>query len=229
MKHILTDFANLFYPPLCLLCENPLIENERHICLNCLYNLPKTNYHTNRKNPARALFDGFPQVDETSAFLFFEKDGITQKLIHSFKYYDNKALAEYLGRIAALELKEYGFYASIDTIIPVPLHHKKEKKRGYNQAEHIANGIASVYGCNVDRNSIVRVLKTKSQTRKSVYERRMNVEKIFRLTNTENLSGKRILLIDDVITTGSTISSCIETLSEVPGIKISIFSISIAR
>ncbi|HCC51604.1 MAG TPA: ComF family protein, partial [Porphyromonadaceae bacterium] len=130
MKHLLNDFTNLFYPHLCILCENPLIENEQQICLNCLYNLPKTNYHTNKGNPARALFAGFPQVNEVTAFLFFEKDGITQKLIHSFKYYDNKSLAEYLGRIAATELKEYGFYASVETIIPIPLHPKKEKKRG---------------------------------------------------------------------------------------------------
>jgi ComF family protein len=231
VKHnVWSDLVNLFYPQLCLLCGNPLIENERHICLNCLYELPKTNYHTNRRNPARALFDGFPQVDETTAFLFFEKEGITQKLVHSFKYYDNKDLAEFLGRMAALELKEYGFYASVDTIIPVPLHHGKEKKRGYNQAECIAKGIASVYGCGVDGSSMVRILKTKSQTRKSVYERHVNVEDIFRLVagHTEHLSGKQVLIVDDVLTTGSTVSACIKTLSDIPGIKISIFSVSIA-
>lgn len=229
MKHLLNDFTNLFYPHLCILCENPLIENEQQICLNCLYNLPKTNYHTNKGNPARALFAGFPQVNEVTAFLFFEKDGITQKLIHSFKYYDNKSLAEYLGRIAATELKEYGFYASVETIIPIPLHPKKEKKRGYNQSECIANGIASVYGCEIDKTSLIRVTETMSQTRKSVYDRHMNVENIFKLTDPGKLSGKHVLLIDDVITTGATTSACIETLSEIPEIKISIFSMSIAK
>ena len=229
MKHLLNDFTNLFYPHLCILCENPLIENEQQICLNCLYNLPKTNYHTNKGNPARALFAGFPQVNEVTAFLFFEKDGITQKLIHSFKYYDNKSLAEYLGRIAATELKEYGFYASVETIIPIPLHPKKEKKRGYNQSECIANGIASVYGCEIDKTSLSRVTETISQTRKSVYDRHMNVENIFKLTDPGKLSGKHVLLIDDVITTGATTSACIETLSEIPEIKISIFSMSIAK
>ncbi len=229
MKHLLNDFTNLFYPHLCILCENPLIENEQQICLNCLYNLPKTNYHTNKGNPARALFAGFPQVNEVTAFLFFEKDGITQKLIHSFKYYDNKSLAEYLGRIAATELKEYGSYASVETIIPIPLHPKKEKKRGYNQSECIANGIASVYGCEIDKTSLSRVTETISQTRKSVYDRHMNVENIFKLTDPGKLSGKHVLLIDDVITTGATTSACIETLSEIPEIKISIFSTSIAK
>lgn len=228
MKNIWNDFANLFYPHLCILCKSPLIGNEQQICLNCLYNLPKTNYHTNKGNPARALFAGFSQVEEVTAFLFFEKDGITQKLIHSFKYYDNQALAEYLGRIAAIELKKYGFFASIETIIPIPLHYKKEKKRGYNQSEGIANGIASVYGCEIDKTSLNRITETMSQTRKSAYERHINVENIFKVTNPEKLSGKHVLLVDDVITTGATTSACIEILSEVPEIKISIFSMSVA-
>jgi ComF family protein len=219
--------VNLFYPLLCILCRNPLIESEQHICLNCLRNLPETNYHTDKSNPARALFAGFPQVNEVTAFLFFEKEGKAQQLIHSFKYYGNKSLAEYLGRIAAIELKEYGFYASVDIIIPVPLHPNKEKKRGYNQSEFIARGISSVYGCSVDRTSIRRIADTTTQTRKSVYERHVNVEKIFKLTNVENLFGKHILLIDDVMTTGATTSACVEILSEIPEIKISIFALAI--
>jgi ComF family protein len=224
---ILNDFVNLFYPHLCILCQNLLIENERHICLDCLYNLPETNYHTNKGNPVRALFAGFPQVNEATAFLFFEEDGIAQHLIHSFKYYGNQSLAEFLGRVAAIKLKEYGFFASVDTIIPVPLHPKKERKRGYNQSGLIANGISSIYGCNTDLTTIKRVENTQSQTRKSVYERHVNADKIFQLTHTENLIGKHILLVDDVITTGATTSACIETLSEIPEIKISIFSLAI--
>jgi ComF family protein len=227
IMRILNDFTSLFYPYLCLLCQNPLIENERHICLNCLHNLPETNYHINKGNPARALFAGFPQVNEATAFLFFEEDGKAQQLIHLFKYYGNKPLAEFLGRIAAIKLKEYGFFASVDTIIPVPLHPKKEKKRGYNQSGLIANGISSIYGCNTDMETIKRVANTQSQTCKSVYERHVNVEKIFQLTNAENLIGKHILLVDDVITTGATTSACIEILSKIPGIKISIFSLAI--
>lgn len=228
MKAILNDLTNLFYPHLCILCKNPLIEYEQQICLDCLYSLPKTNYHINKGNPARALFAGFPQINEVTAFLFFEKEGITQKLVHAFKYYENKKLAEYLGRIAAIELKEYGFYASVEAIIPIPLHHKKEKKRGYNQSGHIANGIASVYGCATDKTAISRITDTESQTLKSVFERHTNVENIFRLTDTEHLSGKHILLVDDVVTTGATISACIDILSEIPEISISVFSLSIA-
>jgi ComF family protein len=227
MIRLLNDFVSLFYPRLCFLCKNPLITDEQQICLNCLYNLPRTDFHTTKDNPVRSLFVGFPQLNEATAFLFFEGGGITQKLIHSFKYYDNKALAEYLGRIAALELKDYGFYASLDTIIPVPLHHKKEKKRGYNQSKHIANGIASIYGCEIDNTSITRIMNTESQTQKTISERLTNVENIFRLTNTERLSGKHILLVDDVITTGATTSACIDVLSKIPQINISVFSLSV--
>jgi ComF family protein len=212
-----------------MLCKKPLIESERHLCIDCFCDLPKTNYHINKGNPARALFAGYPQVNEVTAFLYFEKEGITQNLIHSLKYYGNKELAEYLGRIAALELKEYGFGASIDAIIPIPLHPKKEKKRGYNQSELIAKGISSVYGCPIEDKLLKRIMHTNSQTRKTIYDRHVNVEKIFTLTDTEPLYGKHILLIDDVITTGATTSSCIEALLTVPDIKISIFSLSIAR
>ncbi|MDR2914506.1 MAG: ComF family protein [Tannerella sp.] len=183
----------------------------------------------NKGNPARALFSGYTQVNEATAFLFFEKDGITQKLIHSLKYKGNKVLAEYLGRTAALELKNYGFYASADTIIPIPLHAKKEKQRGYNQSELIAKGISSIYGCKMENKLLKRISDTKSQTRKSVYDRHVNVEEVFVITDAEYLYGKHILLVDDVITTGATVASCIEALLSVPEIKISIFSLSIAR
>ncbi|MDR0575407.1 MAG: ComF family protein [Tannerella sp.] len=184
----------------------------------------------NKGNPARALFSGYAQVNEVTAFLLFEKNGITQKLIHALKYKGNKVLAEYLGRTAALELKNYGFYASIETIIPIPLHPKKEKQRGYNQSELIAKGISSIYGCNIENKLLRRVTDTKSQTRKSVYDRHVNVEEVFELTDdTDILYGKHILLVDDVITTGATTSSCIDVLLSVPEIRISIFSLSIAR
>ena len=221
--------VNLFYPNCCLLCGQPLVENEQFICLFCHCNLAKTNYHINKKNPARDIFAGFTQINEVTAYLFFEKEGTTQQLIHALKYFGNKKLASYLGKIAASELKVDGVYASIDTILPIPLHPKKEKRRGYNQSEWIAKGFASVYGCGIDMKRLKRITNTQSQTLKSVYDRHVNVEKIFELSEPETLYGKNVLLIDDVLTTGATVSSCIEALISVPDIKISIFSLSIAR
>ena len=223
------ELVYLFYPNLCLLCRHPLVQNERFICLHCFCDMPKTNYHTHRRNPVWELFSGYSQINEATSYLFFEKEGVTQQLIHTLKYYGNKELAAYLGRIAANELKPAGLYASIDTIVPIPLHPKKEKRRGYNQSVWIAQGIASVYGCSIDTKRLKRVINTTSQTNKSIYDRHVNVERIFELTDLDYFYGKHILLIDDVITTGATVNSCIDVFLSVPDIKISIFSLSIAR
>jgi ComF family protein len=229
MINPLTELVNLFYPNSCLLCRQPLVEGERFICLHCHCNIPKTNYHIHKGNPARDLFAGYSQVNEVTSYLFFEKDGATQKLIHTLKYKGNKELAAYLGRTAACELKTSGMYASIDTILPIPLHPKKEKRRGYNQSAWIAKGIASIYGCDIDTGRLKRTINTESQTLKPVYDRHVNVENIFFLTEPEYFFGKHVLLIDDVITTGATVSSCIDALLDVPEIQISIFSLAIAR
>ena len=229
MINPLKELVNLFYPKLCLLCSHPLVQHEQFICLHCHCHLPRTNYHVNKRNQAYHLFAGYPQVNEVSSFLFFEKEGITQKLVHTFKYNGNKTLATFLGRTAALELKKDGLYASIDTIVPIPLHPEKEKRRGYNQSEWIAKGIASVYGCNIDNRLMKRTIDTQSQTRKTVYERHVNVEKIFNLTDSEQFYGKHILLIDDVITTGATVSSCLNALMSIPDLSVSIFSLSITK
>jgi len=229
MTNMWNELVNLFYPNYCLLCGHPLVRHEQFICLFCHCNLAKTCFHINKGNPARDLFAGFSQINEVTSYLFFEKEGTTQQMIHALKYHGNKRLATYLGRIAATELKAEGMYASIDTILPIPLHPKKEKRRGYNQSEQIAKGFASVYGCNIERKLLKRTTNTPSQTLKSVYDRHVNVENIFKLTTPESLYGKHVLLIDDVITTGATVSSCLEALITVPEIQISIFSLAIAR
>ena len=229
MNNLLNDLVSLFYPRYCLVCGHSLLRNEHFICLYCHCNIPKTNYHINKRNPALDLFSGYTQVNEVTSYLFFEKQGITQKLIHSIKYYGNKELASYLGRTAAFELKATGCYASIDAIYPIPLHPKKEKRRGYNQSEWIAKGFSSVYGINPERKYLIRTTDTQTQTRKSIYERHVNVEKIFEVTMPEYFYGKHILLIDDVLTTGATISACVDAFSTVPDVKISIFTLSIAR
>jgi ComF family protein len=224
---ILSDLVNLFYPHRCILCRNMLVENERHLCLHCLSDLPETGYYLNKDNPGRRLFAGFPQVNDVAAFMFFEQGGKARQLVHALKYHGNKSLAEFLGRIAAIQLKDAGFYAPLDAVVPIPLHPKKEKKRGYNQSELIARGISSVLGCGVDTAGIERIVDTESQTRKSVYDRHLNVDKIFRPTNAVDLRGKHLLLVDDVMTTGATMSAAIETLMEIPGIRISLFSLTI--
>lgn len=220
------DLLYLFFPRFCLYCGKRLNEDEQFLCLHCFCELPRTHYHRRTDNPAMRLFAGFNQIDEIAAFLFFEKDGNVQHLVHALKYHDNKQLAKYLGKIAALEMKADGIFAHIDMLIPVPLHPRKERKRGYNQAEWIAKGIEQVYHCPINKDLIIRNVNTVTQTRKTIYERNLNVEEIFSVTNAAALSGKHILLIDDVITTGATLRACINALNVVPDLRISIFALS---
>ena len=222
----ISNFLQLFYPRLCLCCDKRLTESEQYLCLHCYCELPRTHYHRRTDNPVLKLFAGFFQINEIAAFLFFTRDGKVQKLVHTFKYYGNKQLAQYLGRIAAIDMKNDGLFSHIDMLIPVPLHPKKERKRGYNQAEWIAKGVAQVYSCQIRTDVICRNIDTVTQTRKTVYERNLNVEEIFSLKEAFSLEGKHILLIDDVITTGATLRACIKTLSDIPDVRISLFSLT---
>jgi ComF family protein len=220
------NLLQLFYPRLCILCGQRLVEGEQHVCLHCFCDLPHTNYHKRPDNPILKLFAGTLHIDETAAFLLFEKDGNVQHLIHAIKYFGNKQLAKHLGRIAFLEMQADGLFRDIDMLIPVPLHPKKEWKRGYNQAEWIAKGIVTVHPCPIERDILRRNIYTDTQTRKTIYERHRNVEQIFSVAHEELLAGKHILLIDDVITTGATLNACIQPLSAIPDIRISIFALS---
>ena len=228
----LTGFETLlglFFPRLCVLCDQLLTGDEKHICMHCFCDLPRTNYHQRLHNPLLKLFGGTTQINQISSFLLFEKDGNVQHLIHSIKYFGNKQLAKYIGRIAALEMIDDGMFRGIDALIPVPLHPKKQWKRGFNQSEWIAKGIETVCQCPIETGVLFRKIHTDTQTRKTIYERHLNVEEIFSLKNADSLIGKHILLIDDVITTGATINACIKTLSTIPNIHISIFSLSVVR
>ena len=156
------------------------------------------------------------------------KGGSGQKLIHSSKYHGNKKLGYELGRMAATTYRETGLFDTVDLLLPVPLHPKRMRQRGYNQSEWIAYGIRSVTGIAVDTSSLSRIKKTESQTRKQIFERSENVEDIFRVENTDTLKNKHILLVDDVITTGSTMNACAEAMKAISGIRISILGIAVA-
>lgn len=229
MLTIWNDLLHLFYPNHCVLCEKPLVEGEEQICLECLCDLPHTGYHRFTGNPAELRLAGKAEIEYGSAFLHFEKGGKTQRLIHLIKYYENKELGFLLGRLAAQELRaDHSPLSQVDLLIPIPLHPRRKRKRGYNQSERIAAGLSSVLGIPVRTDCVSRITPTHSQVHRSVYERWLNVCSIFTVTDPEALKDKRVLLIDDVITTGATICACAEALRAVPGIRVNIFSLSIA-
>lgn len=223
---IWNDLLNLFYPNLCLLCKEPLVEGEEQICLHCLCDLPRTGFFALEDNPVAQLFLGKSDFTAATAFLHYEKGGRVQKLIHSLKYYDNKELAYQLGRLAALEYKKSSLFTTTDLLLPVPLHPQRLRQRGYNQSEWIARGISSVTHQPIDVTSLRRIKKTETQTRKQVYERWQNVQHIFSLAHPEALQGKHLLLIDDVVTTGDTLIACASPLLTIPNTKVSFFGLS---
>lgn len=226
MKMILNNLLDLFFPRLCLLCQTPLVEGEAHICLHCSNHLPYTHFTDLTDNPVCRLFQGKVPCVAATTLLHFTQGGSGQKLIHALKYHGNKKLGYELGRMAAITYRETSLFDTVDLLLPVPLHPKRKRQRGYNQSEWIARGIRSVTGTPIDTTSLSRLKETESQTRKQLFERSENVEDIFRLNTAETLKGKHVLLLDDVITTGSTLRACAEALKAVPGIRISLLGIA---
>lgn len=229
MTTIWHDLLHLFFPDLCLLCRKPLVEGEEEICLHCLADLPRTGFdRTDPRNPVAALFLGKVEIENASAFLRYEKGGHVQSLIHDLKYHHGKKAGMLLGRLAALDYLESGGFEGVDLLLPVPLHPQKQRRRGYNQAEWIAKGIASVVPLPIDTTSLRRIRKTDTQTHRPLYQRWKNVQDVFTLTDRASLQNKHVLLVDDVITTGSTLAACAETLLKAPGIRVSVFGIGVA-
>lgn len=182
---------------------------------------------THRQSSRKKILGKVPIFRGTS-FFFFQKGSPFQKLLHELKYKGNKEIGEILGRYAAAELLNSPDFCSIDIIIPIPLHPKRFAQRGYNQSEWIGKGLSAVLDKPQDTNTLKRVKQTTTQTKKSVFERFENTEGIFELSGAKELEGKHLLLIDDVLTTGSTLNAAINTLLNIPNVKISIFTLAIA-
>jgi possible amidophosphoribosyl-transferase len=193
-------------------------------------NLPRTGFHLRKDNPVECLFWGrIPVLERASSFLFYRKGSDFRRILHLLKYSGYKELGEVMGRYMAAELVSCGFFDHVDVIVPVPLHKEKQKLRGYNQSEWIARGIASVTGIPLNAKSVIREKNTETQTRKSTFERSENVEGIFNLCDVVCFQGKHVLIIDDVLTTGSTTVACASTLFEVEGVRISVLTLAVAE
>ena len=174
------------------------------------------------------LFWGRCQICKAAAFSFYNKGSRIRKLIHNLKYKGVKEVGYELGRIYGQSLKDSGFLDGIDLIIPVPLHPNKQRKRGFNQSEYISKGLADTTGLTLELESLARVILSDTQTKRSRYERWMNVEGIFAVRESEKLTGKHILLVDDVITTGSTLEACTSELLKIDNVKVSIVALAVA-
>jgi ComF family protein len=196
--------------------------SENGICLECLYKLPKTNNFKIPGNKAEELMAGRFPFQRIASFCVYTKDGILQKLVHQFKYNNRKEIAIMLGRLFANDILGSEFISSIDLIVPVPLHPKRLKIRGYNQSELIARGMSEVTEISVSSSNLIRSIYNPTQTKRSRTQRWENVKDIFELRNINEFANKHVLLVDDVITTGSTIEACSIPILKCNNVKISI-------
>lgn len=223
------SIINLFFPPVCSGCHSLLISNENVICTLCRHNLPLTNHHINPENEAVKKFYGRIPVEYASALLYFHKKGIVQELIHNLKYKGQEEIGTVLGEWYAEELKNLAIIKSVDQIIPVPLHKRKLRERGYNQVTNF--GLALSKNLNLDYNNSVlyRKIYSKTQSKKNLLHRSDGIDTTFDVSFTEKDHNKHFLLIDDVITTGSTLEACSHALLKIPGAKISVVCMAMAH
>ncbi|NDV93787.1 ComF family protein [Dysgonomonas sp. 521] len=228
MRNIFRDFLSLFFPDLCVVCHERLSEGEQHICTGCLLLLPKTNYHRQPDNRLEQFFAGRIPFLRAATFAYFVKGGSIQSIIHELKYRQNPQIGNFIGELCGENIKDSDFISSVDLLVPVPLHPKRQKERGYNQSLEICKGISAITGIPIDSETLIRKINNPSQTKNARFDRWKNVEDIFQITDDEIFKDKHILLVDDVITTGSTLESCTKEILKCTDSKVSIYAVGTA-
>jgi len=213
---------HIAFPHVCEGCGTDILDTHHELCLQCSSNLPSTSFHLHSGNPIEKIFWGRMPVTHATAQYYFTKESLMQRLMHQVKYRGNKELGIYLGRMMGHQLIASNRFGFIDGLIPLPLHPLKERKRGFNQATILCQGIAEVLEKPVWKDVMIRRTSTESQTRKSRVERWQNMEGRFELVKPACIEGKHVLLVDDVITTGATLEACGQELLKTENVKLSI-------
>lgn len=221
-KEVKEALLQLVFPHVCDGCGSDLLSEESQLCLRCLSALPETNFERHAGNPVEKMFWGrLPLVSATAQY-YFTKESLMQRLMHRFKYRNNKELGWQLGRLMGIALKDSTRFDTLDALIPLPLFPEKEKKRGYNQATILCEGIAGVLLLPILKNVIIRPQHTDTQTKKGRIERWKNMEGKFVLTAPEEIKNKHLLLVDDVVTTGATLEACGSELLKAENVQLSV-------
>jgi len=228
-RSYLADFVGLLFPQLCPACGEGLMANEQVICTSCQYSLPLTNFHQQPDNIVARQFWGKVNLQAAYALYYFTKGGKVQNLVHHLKYKGMQQIGHAVGNIAGVQLVKNEIFYSTEVIIPVPLHKKRLKQRGYNQSTCFAEGLAQKLNAVVDEKSLVRIKATETQTKKGRFTRFENMQEVFSIIDPEKLKNKHILLVDDIVTTGSTLEACAAELLKIEGVKLSIATIAYAE
>lgn len=226
-RNMAVSLTELFFPGLCVTCGRKLFAGEQHMCLFCMQDLPRTNYHLETENRVAQLFWGRVDVEYATAWLYFRKGSRYRKLIHYLKYKGLKEIGESMGLLFGNDIKD-SVFGQVDVLIPVPLHEKKLKARGYNQSEWIARGLSEALQKPMAADNLMRGKFTSTQTQKTRFERWQNVEGIFEASRPAEIAGKHVLLIDDVVTTGATLEAAISALLDAGAAKVSIAAVAVS-
>lgn len=227
LQDITGDLLNLIWPVTCAVCNERLFRSEDTVCTNCIANLPLTHFHLWAENDFHKLFWGRIPVMYATAYFYFQKESRFRKLIHKLKYQNEPQIGVVLGREFGYEIKD-SVFSEIDYIVPVPLHPKKQHIRGYNQSTMIGLGMSEGMQKKMDDKILLRNTNTATQTRKGRFERWENVRSIFAVSDPEKVKNKHILVVDDVVTTGSTLESCVASLLTAGAKAVSLAALGIA-
>ncbi|WP_298391437.1 ComF family protein [Flavobacterium sp.] len=226
---MIKSIINLFFPKACAGCNSFLLESELVICTTCRHEIPITNQHLNQNNEAFLKFYGRIPIEFASSLLYFHKKGMVQEMIHKLKYKGHQEIGEAIGTWYAEDLKKCEQLKDVDYIIPIPLHKKRFKERGYNQVTTFGKALSNQLNIPYNDTILFRKVYSKTQTKKTFLGRSEAIENIFRVAFNENHHNKHFLLIDDVITTGSTLEYCGRELLKIPGARISIVCMAMTQ
>ncbi len=222
------QFLNLLFPQTCSACNQPLLKTEKILCSQCILQLPKADIGFSNSRSLEARFDGKVNIKAIFSYLKYSKGGKVQTLLHNLKYKNRKEIGIYMGQQFGLQLLENANEPRIDLLIAVPLHEKKLLQRGFNQSDLIAQGLSESLNIPHETNILLRNKATETQTKKSRIDRFKNVENVFEVVNLNAIKGKKVGLVDDVLTTGATMEVCAEALLKNGALEISIFSLASA-
>jgi ComF family protein len=218
-------FLNLFFPHICYACGSDLVSDHQILCLRCLHRLPYTRFERIAENPIEKIFWGRTPIEHAASLLYFTKGSVVERLLYQLKYRGKKEVGIYCGRLMGEAIRNAEVFGQYDSIVPLPLFKKREHARGFNQAKIIAEGMAMVLKIPVLDDVVERVQATESQTHKNRIERWQNMRERFRINAPEKIANTRILLIDDVITTGATLESCATELLKADQVRLGILTL----
>lgn len=229
LQQYIKGLLQLLYPKLCATCATDAINKHQIICWKCAQSLPNTYYANIINNPVERIFEGRIPVVAATSCLFFNKGSAVQHLLHLLKYKKQYAVGEYLGNLLGEQLANSPRFATIDAITPIPITAKRLQTRGYNQALAICNGVAQVMHKPIISNLTIRTVHSASLTTQTREQRWQSMQQVFAINNANELHGKNILLVDDVITTGATLEACGSVLLQVPSVKLYLATAAMAN